>query len=91
MSGWQGQNRVDELAEVKPTVLALYGKDMNAINTFWASIPRANDPTAPMCYDYAWPADASSDFPTTQGRLLDSLFTLSLFPPCLPPSQVEPL
>jgi hypothetical protein len=59
---------ITKLAEVKPTVLALYGKDMNAINNFWASIPRANDPSAPICYDYAWPADASSEFPTTQGH-----------------------
>ena len=59
---------ITKLAEVKPTVLALYGKDMNAINTFWASIPKANDPSAPICYDYPWPADASSDFPTMQGH-----------------------
>jgi len=53
---------------IKPDVLALYGKSMDSVMTFWESIPRENDPSAPICYDYAWPPDASSDFPTTQGH-----------------------
>ncbi len=57
-----------QLDAVKPDVLALYGKHMDAVMTFWDSIPKAKDPTAPICYDYAWPADSSSDFPTTQGH-----------------------
>ncbi len=56
------------LAAVKPDVLALYGKSMDSIMTFWDSIPRANDPSAPICYDYSWPADTRSDFPTTEGH-----------------------
>jgi len=59
---------INQLDTVKPDVLALHGKSMEAVMTFWDSIPKANDPTAPICYDYAWPADASSDFPTTQGH-----------------------
>jgi hypothetical protein len=57
-----------QLETVKPNVLALYGKSMDSIMTFWESIPQANNPTAPLCYDYAWPGDPSSDFPTTQGH-----------------------
>lgn len=59
---------ISTLQRVKPTVLALYGKSMDSVMTFWSSIPRENDPTAPICYDYAWPADPSSDFPTTEGH-----------------------
>jgi hypothetical protein len=57
-----------QLATHTPDVLALYGKSMDAVMAFWNSIPKENDPTAPICYDYAWPADTSSDFPTTQGH-----------------------
>jgi hypothetical protein len=41
---------------------------MDAVMTFWESIPKENDPTAPICYDYTWPPDSSSDFPTTEGH-----------------------
>jgi len=57
-----------QLDTIKPDVLALYGKSMDSVMTFWESIPQENDPTAPICYDYAWPPDTSSDFPTTQGH-----------------------
>ena len=57
-----------QLATHRPDVLALYGKSMDAVMTFWESLPKGNDPTAPICYDYAWPPDSSSDFPTTQGH-----------------------
>ena len=57
-----------QLQSVRPTVLALYGSSMDSIMTFWNSIPKTNDASAPICYDYAWPADSSSDFPTTQGH-----------------------
>ena len=59
---------INQLNAAKPDVLALYGKSMDSVMTFWDSIPKANDPTAPICYDYAWPPDTSSDFPTTQGH-----------------------
>jgi hypothetical protein len=59
---------INQLNTVKPDVLALYGKNMDSVMTFWNSIPKANDPTAPICYDYTWPPDTSSDFPATQGH-----------------------
>ena len=59
---------LNQLDTIQPDVLGLYGKSMNSVMTFWESIPKANDPSAPICYDYAWPADTSSDFPTTQGH-----------------------
>ena len=59
---------INQLGTVKPDVLALYGKSMDAVMTFWNSIPKATDPSAPICYDYSWPSDPSNDFPTTQGH-----------------------
>jgi len=59
---------LNKLETIQPDVLALYGKSMDSVMTFWESIPKAKDPSAPICYDYAWPADSSSDFPTTQGH-----------------------
>ena len=59
---------LNQLDMIQPDVLALYGKSMDSVMTFWESIPKANDPSAPICYDYAWPADISSDFPTIQGH-----------------------
>ena len=56
------------LNSFKPTTLALYGKSMDAVANFWESIPQINQATTPICYDYTWPADNSSDFPTTQGH-----------------------
>jgi len=52
---------------VKPDVIALYGKSMDSITKFWASLPRDIDPSAPQCIDYSWPVDLNSDFPTKQG------------------------
>ncbi len=62
------QPDIQRLNAIAPTTLALYGKSMDAVINFWESIPQVNKPTAPICYDYAWPADNSSDFPTTQGH-----------------------
>ena len=59
---------LNRLETVKPDVLALYGKSMDSVMTFWNSIPKENDPTAPTCYDYSWPADPRSEFLTTQGH-----------------------
>jgi hypothetical protein len=63
-----GEFGLKQLNTVRPNVLALYGKSMDAVMTFWESIPKENDPTAPICYDYTWPPDSSSDFPTTEGH-----------------------
>lgn len=59
---------INALATIKPTVVAMYGKSMEAIDAFYASIPRERQPTAPICYDYAWPIDPVSDFPTAVGH-----------------------
>ena len=56
------------LETVQPDVLALYGKSMDAIMQFWKSIPQEKDPSALVCYDYAWPEDTSSGFPAQQGH-----------------------
>jgi hypothetical protein len=46
---------IARLADIRPTVLALYGPSMDGIYRFWGSIPRELDPTAPTCYDFPWP------------------------------------
>lgn len=59
---------VSQLSTVKPDVLALYAPSMESIMTFWNTIPRENDPSAPVCYDYTWPVDPNSDFVVEQGH-----------------------
>jgi hypothetical protein len=74
-----GENRVtleptltpDDIARmesIKPSVLALYGQSMDAVLRFWSSIPAANRPTVPDCYDFAWTPNPASDFTVTQGH-----------------------
>ncbi len=62
------QPDIERLNTFAPTTLALYGKSMDSVINFWESIPQVNNPTMPICYDYTWPADDSSDFPTTTGH-----------------------
>ena len=59
---------LERLQTVRPSVIAMYGKSQAAVDAFWASLPAANQPTRPECYDFPWPADPSSDFPTTTGH-----------------------
>jgi hypothetical protein len=46
---------IERLGSIKPTALALYGQTMDGVMAFWSSIPAANQPTAPKCYDFTWP------------------------------------
>ena len=62
------QPDIERLNAFSPTTLALYIKSMESVTNFWESIPRVNNATTPICYNYAWPADESSDFPTTTGH-----------------------
>lgn len=59
---------INRLNTVRPSVIAMYGKSMDAVIDFWTSLPQDLRPTAPLCYDYAWPIDPTSDFPTTTGH-----------------------
>ena len=59
---------IAQLQTQQPNVIALYGKSMDAVTRFWESIPPEWNPSPPMCYDYAWPDDLSTDFPTTEGH-----------------------
>jgi hypothetical protein len=56
------------MESIKPSVLALYGQSMDAVLRFWSSIPAANRPTVPDCYDFAWTPNPASDFTVTQGH-----------------------
>lgn len=62
------QATLDRLNTIRPSVIVMYGKSMDAVLDFWTSIPQELRPTAPVCYDYAWPIDPTSDFPTTTGH-----------------------
>ncbi len=46
---------ITRLQTIKPSVLAMYGQTMDGVMAFWSSIPAANRPTAPNCYDFTWP------------------------------------
>lgn len=71
------QPDIQRLNAFEPNTLALYGKNLEAVINFWESIPQVNKPTAPICYDYPWPADDSSDFPTTAGHTCLTTLTWS--------------
>ena len=57
-----------KMKDAEPTALVLYGKSMDAVWTFWESIPRMYDPMPPQCYDFNWPIDPTSAFPTPVGH-----------------------
>jgi len=59
---------LDRLDTIRPTGIVMYGKSMEAVLDFWTSIPQELRPTAPECYDYSWPIDPTSEFPTTTGH-----------------------
>ena len=65
MQMW-GENRVTlepilyeediaRLDEIRPTVIQMVGPSMDSVLQFWSSIPGSLRPTAPQCYDFAWP------------------------------------
>ena len=62
------EDTVNRLNTIRPSVIVMYGKSMDSVIDFWTSIPQDLRPTAPLCYDYAWPIDPTSDFPTTTGH-----------------------
>lgn len=56
------------LETYRPTVIEMSGKSMDAVLRFWESLPKELRPSTPQCYDYAWPIDPRSDFPTAVGH-----------------------
>ena len=42
---------------------------MDAVNNFWESLPDELEATPPTCYDFTWPIDPVSEYPTTTGHL----------------------
>lgn len=74
-----GENRVtleptlspDDIARmdgIQPTTLAMYGQSMDAVLRFWSSIPAANRPTVPECYDFSWAPSPASRYLVTEGH-----------------------
>ena len=56
------------LNTVKPTVIAMFGQSMDGVLAFWKSIPAANSPTAPTCFDFPWTPIPGNTFQFTQGH-----------------------
>ncbi len=57
------------LSTIQPSVIAMYGKSMTAVSAFYDSLPAENQPSEPTCYDFTWPIDPVSSFPTEVGHL----------------------
>ncbi len=49
------QTGLSNAAAARTSVIAMYGKSMNAIVTFWSSIPREVGHSDPVCSTYPWP------------------------------------
>ena len=45
------------LDEIRPTVVQMVAPTTDRVLQFWSSIPTSLRPTAPECYDFAWPDD----------------------------------
>ncbi|MBK9738900.1 MAG: hypothetical protein IPO93_05220 [Actinobacteria bacterium] len=59
---------VARLEQIRPSVIAMFGQTMDGVLDFWSSIPAANTPTPPECYDFAWAPNPASAFQVTQGH-----------------------
>lgn len=56
------------LAQVRPTVLAMYAPTTQSVVDFWSSIPASLHPSAPECYDFPWAPNPASAFQVTEGH-----------------------
>ena len=59
---------ITRLDDIRPSVIAMFGQTMDGVLAFWSSIPAANEPTPPQCYDFAWAANPASPFQVTSGH-----------------------
>jgi len=62
------ESDVARLNDIQPSVIAMYGQSTDAVLMFWQSIPVAQLPTVPECYDFAWTPSPASDFTVTEGH-----------------------
>ena len=58
---------INQLNTLKPTVIAMYGPDKEAIIDMWASLPVERNASVPECVDFTWPLNPASAFPTDRG------------------------
>ncbi len=65
------------LNTIRPSVIAMFGQTMDGVLAFWKSIPAANSPTAPECFDYPWTPNPTSAFTVTQGHTCLTTLTWS--------------
>ena len=59
-----GTNQLDAR---KPTVIAMYGRDKEAVIDMWASLPPDRNASVPECIDFTWPINPASAFPADRG------------------------
>lgn len=59
---------IANLNEVRPSVIAMVGQSTERVLAYWQSIPVANRPSAPQCYDYAWAPSPVAPVTITQGH-----------------------
>lgn len=58
---------LNQLSTIKPTAIALYGKNKDAVLEMWASLPSERNASVPECIDFTWPENPASAFPTSGG------------------------
>jgi hypothetical protein len=51
-------DEADRLRDLRPSVVQLVGRSMDAVLAYWASLPREARARPPVCYDFAWPSAA---------------------------------
>jgi hypothetical protein len=58
---------LNQLQTYQPTVIAMYGKNKDAVLAMWASLPPQRNASVPECIDINWPENPASAFPTSGG------------------------
>ena len=56
------------LADLRPSVVMMVGQSTDRVLAFWSTLPQANRPSAPICYDYPWASNPASAFTITEGH-----------------------
>jgi hypothetical protein len=59
---------ISRLESIRPSVIAMYAPTTQAIVDFWSTIPAAQRPSAPECYDFPWAPNPASSFQVTEGH-----------------------
>lgn len=58
---------IKQLNTREPTVIAMYGRDKEAVIDMWASLPADRNASVPECINFTWPINPFSAFPADRG------------------------